>query len=510
VTRFRRVALVLAGVALVGVAALVALAYLATAHSDRMLAALSRALGRDVRASHIGFTLRGGVGVAVDGVEIADDPAAGAREPFLRAGTLAMRLRLLPLVRRELVVDGVLIEAPVVNLVRDRSGHLNVESFRKERAPAAPSDEGSGTRQRPAFQLVSVRLRHGTIRYRDEASGRTVELADLALDARQPQLDAPVPVSVRARLATEDLRLDGIVSEGVLDLAGERPEYRGTLQAGPGAVGTIPLERVTGKVRAAPPIVDLESGEVATLGGQITCTAHLDGEAAAGHPGLTAQLAVRNLDLAKLPAPPDRPRPAGSLTLDGNLAAPPPGAPGFKAGATGQGNFAVADGRVEGAGFGRPVLEALQLFLKPGVADRLSNRYPDLFATDDLRFTRLSGSGRLADGRIRSDDLVLAATSWEARGEGTLGLDGDVDAAVRLAASQGLTDDVLGQLRARATLVDTSGRLTIPLRVRGPVRRPKVTPDPEFAATAARALIGGGLGDVAGDMLQKLFGRHKR
>src|SRR5207247_11212888 len=135
---------------------------------------------------------------------------------------------------------------------------------------------------------------------------------------------------------------------------------------------------------------------------------------------------------------------------------------------------------------------------------------PARFATDDVRFTRLSGSGRLAGSRIRSDDLVLAAPSYEARGEGSLGLDGDLDATLRLIASPALTDDVLGQSKARPVLVDASGRLTIPLRARGPVGRPHVSPDPEFAATVARALIGGsGVGEAAGGHLARLIGGRR-
>src|SRR5204862_6427832 len=111
-------------------------------------------------------------------------------------------------------------------------------------------------------------------------------------------------------------------------------------------------------------------------------------------------------------------------------------------------------------------------FLKPGVAERLRERYPDLFASDDLRFTRLSGSGVLEGGRIRSEDVVLEATSYEARGQGSLGLDGTLEVTVRLAASPALTDDVLGESRARASLVDTRRRLTVPLRIHGPARRP--------------------------------------
>ena len=506
--RWRRVALVVAGVGLVGIAAVIALGMVASRHSDRLLAGLGKGLGREVRARSIGFGILHGVGVTVDGAEIADDPAFATGAPFLAADALAMRIRVLPLLRGRLVVDEIAVDAPVVNLVRDRSGRLNVDTLGKpggEQAPTPAPAEEPAQKRRPAFQLASLRLRHGTIRYREAATGRTLELADVAVDARQPQWEAPVPVSVRTRLDTGDLRLDDIVSDGVVDLAQERPAYRGSLKAGPGRAGQIALDRLTAEVRAQPPALDLDAASVVTLGGTVTGTAHVTDTA------FTGKLQARELDLTALPAEAGRPRPAGRLALDGTLAGPAPGSPGFKTGATGQGTFAVADGRIEGAGFGRPVLDALQPFLKAGVADRLRERYPDLFASDDLRFTRLAGSGRLAGGRIRSDDLALAATSWEAHGEGTLALDGALEATVRLALSPALTDDLLGQEpRARAALVDSSGRLAIPLRVHGPVRKPRVTPDPAFAGTVARALIGGGLGDVAGDVLERLLGPRRR
>ena len=504
----RRVALVAAGAALVLVAALAALAWFASTHSDRLLATVGKGLGREIGAERVGFTIRGGAGVTLAGVSIAEEPGLGIHDPFLTARAIELRLRLLPLVRRRLVVDRVLVEEPVVNLVRTASGHLNIDSLGK-RADGPRPAAAAGAAAAPAFQLASLRLRHGTLRYRDLSAGRTAELADVAVDARQPQLDAPVPVALRARLATAALHLDDIVSEGVLELAGAPARYRGSLRAGPGAFGPIAVKRLTAELHASPPVLDLESATLETLGGTVEGTAHLTSEGKGA--GLVAKLDARSLELAELPARKDRPRPAGTLELHGTLAGPPPEAPTFASGATGEGRFAVADGRIEGAGFGRAVLEAVQPFLKPGVADRLRERYPDLFASDDLGFTRLSGSGRLAGGRIRSEDLVLAAPSWEARGEGSLGLDGDLDATLQLGASPALTDDVLGQSKARPVLVDAGGRLAIPLRVRGPVSQPHVSPDPAFAATVARALLGGSeAGQAAGELLERLFGGKRK
>jgi hypothetical protein len=156
------------------------------------------------------------------------------------------------------------------------------------------------------------------------------------------------------------------------------------------------------------------------------------------------------------------------------------------------------------------VLDVLAPFMKQGKADRLRERYPDLFG-EELRFTKLSGTGRLAAGRMRTDDFVIAGASYEGSGEGSLGLDGDIDALVRLAASRALTEDLLSDQRARAALVDSRGQMVIPLRVRGPVRHPRVTPDPSFASAAARGLLGGtGLEGLAGEVIDRFLGGKKK
>src|SRR5207245_3524814 len=205
VRRLRRVALGGAGAALVLVAARAALSYVASTHSDRLRAEVGKGLGRELGAERVGFTIRGGAGVTLAGVSIAEEPGLGAQDPFLTAREIELRLQLLPLLRRRLVVDSVLVEEPVVSLVRTESGAMNVDSLGKRAAPSgAPAAGGAAAAGAPAFQLASLRLRHGTLRYRDLSTGRTVELAQVAVDARQPQFEAPVPVAVRARLATAD------------------------------------------------------------------------------------------------------------------------------------------------------------------------------------------------------------------------------------------------------------------------------------------------------------------
>src|SRR5262249_44110868 len=128
--------------------------------------------------------------------------------------------------------------------------------------------------------------------YHEQKSGRTLELDDVAVDAREPHFGAPVPVSFRARFATRDVELQGIVSEGVVDLTGDRPTYRGSVRAGPGTFGELTLDRLTAEVHATPPVLDIESGTAETLGGRVTGSAHLNAES-----GLSGTLEARGLDL---------------------------------------------------------------------------------------------------------------------------------------------------------------------------------------------------------------------
>ncbi|MGH7341495.1 MAG: AsmA-like C-terminal region-containing protein, partial [Candidatus Rokuibacteriota bacterium] len=173
---------------------------------------------------------------------------------------------------------------------------------------------------------------------------------------------------------------------------------------------------------------------------------------------------------------------------------------------TGAGRFGVRDGRVAGLAIGRMIRDLLNVFLDEQGARRLRERYPELFGGDELRFTRLDGIGRLAQGHIRTTDLVVAAPSYEMHGEGGMSLDGVLDVTLRMAASPALTDDLIHDSKVRKILADADGRLVVPLRVTGDIHRPRVLPDASFAGSVAAAALGGkSLGEAASGLLDRLL-----
>jgi len=523
----RRVLVVAGVLALATVAAMLGLAYLVASHGQRLLAAASGALGREITAEDVGIDIGLGVGVALKKVSVAADPAVPSPQPLLTADRVEMRVRVLPLLRRQVVVDRVVIEAPTANIVRDKSGRMNIGTFGPRRvggatapaaaggtppalapapAPASAEEASAPAAGRPAFQVAMLRVRGGALHYRDLMTDRVSSLLDMSADGRQPRVDAPMPISFRARLQSPDMTFDELSGAGVLELSADPPTYRGTVEGGPGQLRRIPLERLSAKVEARPPMLTLEESRVDLLGGHATASATI------GAPGkwLVAKVAAESIELARLPRKESKPYPGGALSLDGQVSGPSPEDKDFRQALAGGGRFGVRDGRVEGLAIGRTIRAALSMLLSEDDAKKLRDRYPELFGGDELRFTRLEGSGRLAQGHVRTDDLVVAAPSYEMRGQGSMSLDGVLDFGLRLAASPALTEDLIHDKKVRKFLAGGDGRMVIPLRVTGDIDHPRVLPDASFVASLASSALGGSLEEAASGLLDRLLQPKKK
>jgi len=134
-------------------------------------------------------------GITADGFTLAEDPAFGT-EPFLKAGRIDARVRLIPLFSSRLDVISFDIDKPVAHLHRDDKGRWNVVSL-IERAgsgaqPAAGAAPGGGS-----FAVIIERFRliDGSVDIADGAivpgtthriEGRQIELALSDLSTTSP------------------------------------------------------------------------------------------------------------------------------------------------------------------------------------------------------------------------------------------------------------------------------------------------------------------------------------
>ena len=188
------IVIVLAGaVALV----LVNLGGLVNRNKDFLLSRAESSIGREVSVGEIGVTLRGGIGVRLSDVSIADDPSFSS-EPFLQAKELQVNAKLLPLFRKEFEVKRVVLREPVINLIRNEQGNLNVDSFGGaagasgasagatqggERTASAGAAQGGGrtaSAGAAAPLIVSlVNIDGGTVRFVDKMEGMDITVSQI-------------------------------------------------------------------------------------------------------------------------------------------------------------------------------------------------------------------------------------------------------------------------------------------------------------------------------------------
>jgi len=130
---------------------------------------LESQLQRKVSAGEAEVTIFTGLGARVRNLTVGEDPQFGAT-PFVRLGSLQVRLKLLPLLSGKVAVDSVLVDQPVVRLIRKPQG-WNFESLSKRKDE--PGSSGPA-QQAPAQTSLAVavdtlRLNEGTVWIRDES-----------------------------------------------------------------------------------------------------------------------------------------------------------------------------------------------------------------------------------------------------------------------------------------------------------------------------------------------------
>jgi AsmA protein len=181
----------------------------------------SQALGRPVRFSSLSLSLFPLPGVTLHDLEIAEDPAFGTA-PFLTLERGRLQLRLRPLLAGRLEFAELALSKPVISVIRDRNGRLNIASLgvpapsEPRTSPARPPRPGSGgtTTSAPLALPTAVKITDGIVTYTAQATGTParyrIEGLALTVDATSPQM----AFQGHARLMPGDVAIR--VTDGIL------------------------------------------------------------------------------------------------------------------------------------------------------------------------------------------------------------------------------------------------------------------------------------------------------
>jgi AsmA protein len=193
-------------VALVALAVTISLVVDPNDYKDEIIAAVKDHTGRELRIEgDLKLSLFPWLGLEKGGIELANAPGFG-EQPFARVAAAGVRVKVLPLLQRELVVDTVTLNGLVLNLMRNRAGATNWQDLRttapeQPKAKPAPSPVPAAI---GALTIGGIEIRAGEIDWRDEVSGAHYALHDLTLSGGKVVPGEPVDLSLAFDLETRD------------------------------------------------------------------------------------------------------------------------------------------------------------------------------------------------------------------------------------------------------------------------------------------------------------------
>ncbi|MDR3763868.1 MAG: AsmA family protein [Acidobacteriota bacterium] len=191
----RKGLLILAGVVVVLLVAMLALAMLVNADHFRpqVEQQATAALGRQVTIGKLKLALFAG-GITAEKLSVADDPQF-SNEPFLTADSMAIGVDLHALIfSRKLNVKSFTLHAPSVHLVQNAKGDWNYATLGSKTASTAPKDKSAT----PDFVVGKFLLDDGKVSVLHLENNHTSAYTKLKMEATDVTLKGTVPYSFSA------------------------------------------------------------------------------------------------------------------------------------------------------------------------------------------------------------------------------------------------------------------------------------------------------------------------
>jgi AsmA protein len=172
------------------------------------------ATGRPFRlGGDLSLSLFPWAGVALSDLHLGN-PAGFEREDFVSVDSFEVRVKLLPLISKNVEVKKFVLESPQVVLIRGKDGKANWEGLGKPSAPAkekpkAPEEKKPA--QLPIQSLVvgEFLVSNGSILWIDQTAGTKKEIQDFRLELEDVSLDKAIQVSLSAMLDGQPISLQG-------------------------------------------------------------------------------------------------------------------------------------------------------------------------------------------------------------------------------------------------------------------------------------------------------------
>jgi AsmA protein len=153
------------------------------------------------------------VGVQLSDLRLGSRKGFGEKD-FIHIKEFEARVKLLPLLSKEIEVKRFVVKEPRILLVKDKRGEVNWQFGEAQQADRKTEGRKNGVSGEISIKRLDVdefAVIDGTLIYVDQSAGSKKELSNLNLKLKDLSFDRPVGVTFSARLDEKPLDLEGII-----------------------------------------------------------------------------------------------------------------------------------------------------------------------------------------------------------------------------------------------------------------------------------------------------------
>lgn len=183
-------------------------------YRDRYLPVLEQALHRPVNVQDVRLTIFPKLGLRVQGLTIADDPAFSPTA-FVTIPSAEVEIQWLPLLSRHIQVEHVRLQDPTVHVIRTQDGVLNMATIGKDPTLRSPEKEASkgANALKPLLGVFAVEkfsMTGGILRYEDRSkeSSRSYHLEHLEVVTNSVQFGQTASLHMKGMVMPYQLPLE--------------------------------------------------------------------------------------------------------------------------------------------------------------------------------------------------------------------------------------------------------------------------------------------------------------
>ena len=468
-------------------------------YQDQYKPLIEDALNRKVQVQDIRLTIWPGIGARVAGFTVLDDPAFGSG-PFASLASLDIGVKLRPLFSGTVEVEEITLRNPVITVIKNKSGVLNVSTIGRAgvAAPKTPSRAPIPSTEGPLKILAllavdRVSIVGGTLNYRDQSATKPTEyivqnLEFLLQGVRLGQsptlhvgmlvqpLNLPVKLDGTFGPVKESTDIDAInlrLALGKTDftITGKTVGRHASLNISAPLINTanlpiaLPLQKPV-DVKDLQIAAEIQGQDVLLrrlsfqlFNGQVAA----EGKITSGSetPPFTGKMTIQDMQLDPALNALATTQLAISGTAGANLNVQGRGfsMPDLTKSLEGTGHLAAKDGKIEGVNL---LQEAISIFNVAGIS------LDDAKAT---AFSTIETDLAIKEGTLYVQRLLMDSHDFQATGGGTIGFDQKLNLVVNLNLSQELSQKIARSSPA-ARLAMKEGRVSLPLMITGTAQAP--------------------------------------